>query len=264
MTVRMHGSRPEQDVQVSDHGDGVVVVAFGQDPHMTVLTEALLVKIAGTLEETQQDAHCCVVAGGSRHFAVGSDLRELRLVGPLDYLTSRRRDAWERIHALTVPLVAAVAGFALGGACELALACDLVVASDTARFGQPEPRLGIMPGAGGTQRWTRVVGRHVATDVILGGRVVDAWEAKRLGIASRVVPRERLLACAVETARTVASNGPLSARLSKQAIAAADEVGLRSGLDYERLLFSSLLSTSDRTEGITAFLEKRPPRYEGR
>ena len=173
-------------------------------------------------------------------------------------------DAWDAVRAVRTPLVAAVSGFCLGGGCELAMLCDLIVASETAVFGQPETGLGIIPGAGGTQRLTRAVGKALAMDVILSGRRLSAREALAAGLVARVVAKEAWLAEAERVAVEIASKGPVANRLAKDAVVRADESPLALGVDYERRLLYLAFSSDDAREGLTAFVEKRPPQFEGR
>ena len=173
-------------------------------------------------------------------------------------------DAWDAIRAVRTPLVAAVSGFCLGGGCELAMACDVVVASDTAVFGQPETGLGLIPGAGGTQRLTRAVGKALAMDIILSGRRLSAREALDAGLVARVVAREAWLDEAKRVARDIAAKGPVASQLAKEAVVRADEGPLSLGIDYERRLLYLAFSSEDAREGMAAFVEKRPPQFEGR
>lgn len=244
--------------------DRVAVVRLEDPGTRNALSTSMLEGVVLALDRAADEARVAVVTGGSQVFASGADLRELREQTPSSYLNSPRRAAWERLHSHPLPTVAAVAGYALGGGCELALTCDLVVAADDARLGQPEVRLGIIPGAGGTQRWARVVGRHRAAEIGLTGRWITSWEARRLGIVNKVVPAERLLHAAIELAETIATFAPLATRGVKEAIRVAEEMPLEGGLAHERLILASLLATEDSTEGIDAFLDKRPPTFRGR
>jgi enoyl-CoA hydratase/carnithine racemase len=171
---------------------------------------------------------------------------------------------WPRLAAVRTPLVAAVSGYALGGGCELALACDMIVASESAEFGQPEILLGIIPGGGGTQRLARVIGKQRAMELVLTGRRIQAAEAERLGIVNQVAPRDGWLDAALELAGVVAQRPPLAVRFGKQAVLAADETPLGAGLEQERRLFELAMATEDRVEGMNAFVEKRPPEFRGR
>jgi enoyl-CoA hydratase len=179
-------------------------------------------------------------------------------------LETRRRDRWADIRAVRTPVVAAVSGYCLGGGCELAMCCDLIVASETAQFGQPETALGLLPGAGGTQRLTHAVGKALAMDVILSGRRLTAQEALAAGLVARVVPAETWLAEAQALAAEIAARGPIANRLAKEAVNRAHEGPLSLGLDYERRLLALALASEDAREGLNAFLEKRPPVFQGR
>ena len=205
-----------------------------------------------------------MLGGSERAFAAGADIGELARASAIELLYQRRVERWDAIRALWTPLVAAVSGFCLGGGCELAMSCDLIVASETARFGQPETGLGIIPGAGGTQRLTRAVGKAVAMDVILSGRFLSAREALAAGLVARVVAREAWLEEAKRVAREIASKGPVATRLAKEAMNRADEGSLSLGLDYERRLLYLAFASEDAKEGLTAFVEKRQPDFRGR
>jgi enoyl-CoA hydratase len=223
-------------------------------------------ELVGALQELDADAavRCIVLGGDERAFAAGADITELAEGTPISLYQDRRIDRWDAIRALRTPLVAAVSGYCLGGGCELAMACDLIVASETARFGQPEINLGVLPGAGGTQRLTRAVGKAVAMDMILSGRTLGAEEARQLGLVARVVVKEAWLEEAKRVARDVAAKGPVSVRLAKEAIDNAFEAPLSVGLEFERRAFYLARASDDATEGLKAFLEKRKPRFEGR
>lgn len=205
-----------------------------------------------------------VLTGGPKLFASGADVRQLREISPVEYAASERGRSWRRFGAVETVLVAAVAGYALGGGCELALAADLVVAADTAVFGQPEVKLGLVPGAGGTQRWARAAGRYAAAGVVLTGRNVDAFEARDLGLVHRIVPAERLVPAATALAAEIAAHGPLAVRAARGAVRRAEELPLAAALEYERQQLLLLLSGEDHVEGITALLDKRAPRFTGR
>jgi len=189
---------------------------------------------------------------------------ELAAATPIDLYGNRRIDRWDAIRSLRTPLVAAVSGYCLGGGCELAMACDLIVASETAQFGQPEINLGIMPGAGGTQRLTRAVGKALAMDVILTGRFLSADEALRAGLVARVVAREAWLDEAKRVAQAIAARSPVSVRLAKDAVDQAFESPLAAGIEFERRAFYLTRAADDATEGLNAFVEKRKPDFKGR
>jgi enoyl-CoA hydratase/carnithine racemase len=207
---------------------------------------------------------CIVIAGGDRWFAAGADIKAMAKRTFAEALTAPSARFWPRLAALRTPLVAAVSGYALGGGCELALACDMIVASETAEFGQPEILLGIIPGGGGTQRLARVMGKQRAMELVLTGRRIGAVEARELGIVTRIAPPEGWLDAALELAGEVAEQPPLAARLAKQAVLAAEETAMSAGLDQERRLYELAMATEDRVEGMNAFIEKRKPEFRGR
>jgi enoyl-CoA hydratase/carnithine racemase len=249
--------------EVDDH---VAVITIDRPEARNALSTEVLTGLRDGLDRAEEDdaVRAVVLTGGPRIFASGADVRELRSTTPADYLQSVRLTAWLRFARFPKPSVAAVAGYVLGGGCELAMTCDLVVAADTAVLGQPEIRLGILPGAGGTQRWARVAGRFRAAEVVLAGRSVGAWEAQRWGLVSSVVPAEAVVQAGIAAARSIAVHSPIAARLSKAALRASEEMPLTGALEHERALLGTLLSTDDHFEGIDAFLEKRPARFTGR
>lgn len=205
-----------------------------------------------------------VVTGGEKAFAAGADIKEMVALSGEEMRSSGFIQAFARLEALNRPIIAAVSGWALGGGCELALACDMIVASDTARFGQPEITIGVIPGAGGTQRLARRVGKAVAMEMILNNRVLTAAEALQLGLVNRVVPVDRCLDEAIALAQDIAARAPLAVRLARRMINGASESPLSAGLDAERQAFFEAFATQDRVEGMTAFVEKRAPRWSGR
>ena len=230
------------------------------------LSPELMEELATIFERWDEDAEvrCIVIAGGEAWFAAGADIKAMATRSFQEALVSPSARFWPLLAGVRTPLVAAVSGYALGGGCELALACDMIVASESAEFGQPEILLGIIPGGGGTQRLARVMGKQRAMELVLTGRRIDADEAHRLGIVNKVAPRDVWLDAALELAGVVASRPPLAARLGKQAVLAADETALSAGLEAERRLFELAMATEDRVEGMTAFVEKRPPEFRGR
>ena len=247
--------------------DGAVAVVLMNRPkQLNALSDELMDAVVGALRELDADEEIrCVVLGGSeRVFAAGADIAELARTSPVELYESRRIERWDEIRALRTPLVAAVSGYCLGGGCELALACDLIVASETARFGQPETGLGLIPGAGGTQRLTRAVGKSLAMDVILSGRFLTAREALAGGLVARVVMREAWLEEAKRVARDIAAKGPVATRLAKDGVDRAFEGPLTLGVDYERRLLALALASEDAREGLNAFLDKREPEWKGR
>lgn len=205
-----------------------------------------------------------VLTGSERAFAAGADIKEMQ---PLDFADVYRRNflgGWDDVAKVRKPVIAAVSGFALGGGCELAMICDFIIASETAKFGQPEITLGVTPGMGGSQRLTRAVGKAKAMDMVLTGRMMDAAEAERAGLVSRVVSPDRLLAEALEAAAKIASLSRPSVLMAKEAVNRALETTLEEGLRFERRLFHSLFATEDQKEGMTAFIEKRKPAFKNR
>jgi enoyl-CoA hydratase len=233
---------------------------------LNALSDELMGGVVAALAELDEDeqVRAIVLGGDERAFAAGADIQELAASTPVSLFQNRRIDRWDTIRNLRTPLVAAVSGYCLGGGCELAMACDLIVASETARFGQPEINLGILPGAGGTQRLTRAVGKAVAMDMILTGRMLSAREALQFGLVARVVAREAWLAEAKRVARAIAEKAPVGVRLAKEAVDKAFEAPLAVGLEYERRAFYLARASEDAAEGLRAFVEKRKPEFRGR
>jgi enoyl-CoA hydratase len=255
-----------ESLVVVERDDPIAVVLLNRPQQLNALSDELMGALVNALRELDgEDSVRCIVVGGSdRAFAAGADIGQLAQASPVEMYYQRRVDRWDEIRALWTPLVAAVSGFCLGGGCELAMACDLIVASETAKFGQPETGLGLIPGAGGTQRLTRAVGKAVAMDVILSGRFLSASEAQRAGLVARVVAKEAWLAEAKRVARDIAAKGPVATRLAKEAVDRAFEGPLTLGVEYERRLLYLALASDDAKEGLTAFLEKRKPEFKGR
>lgn len=214
--------------------------------------------------DTDPDIGCFIVTGSAKAFAAGADVKEIANLGYADVFLADWFAGWEKVASLRTPIVAAVAGYALGGGCELALMCDIVIAADTAKFGQPEIKLGVIPGMGGSQRLTQAIGKAKASDLILTGRMIGAGEAERAGLVSRVVPAADVLKEAMAVAETVATQGKLAVMTAKEAIGRSFEVSLAEGLKFERRVFHALFSTEDQKEGMKAFIEKRQPGFKGR
>jgi enoyl-CoA hydratase len=247
--------------------DHVALLSIDRQDALNALSFDLLDELATALETLEADPDCRAIVltgAGDRAFAAGADIRELATQTPTSLAAGNRFAAWDRIAAIGTPLIAAVRGFALGGGSELAMSCDMIVAGEDAQFGQPEIRLGVMPGAGGTQRLTRAIGKAKAMEMILTGRTMGAREAEAHGLVTRVVPSEATLDAALELATVVAAQAPLAARAAKQAILEAAELSLSAGIDHERREFFLLFATDDQTEGMTAFDEKRPATWTGR
>jgi enoyl-CoA hydratase len=237
-------------------------VLLNRPQQLNALSGQLMDELVKALRDLEEDeaVRCIVLGGNERAFAAGADIAELVAGTPV----SLYQDRWDTIRSLRTPLVAAVSGFCLGGGCELAMACDLIVASESAKFGQPEINLGVMPGAGGTQRLTRAVGKAVAMDMILSGRMLGAEEARDLGLVARVVAQEAWLEAAKRVAREIAAKSPVSVRLAKEAIDEAFETPLSAGIELERRSFFLARASEDADEGLSAFVEKRKPEFRGR
>ena len=247
--------------------DGAVrVVTLNRPDALNALSDELMEQLVSTLQELDRDGdvRCIVLAGNDKAFAAGADIAELARSSAIDLYYQRRIERWDAIRTLWTPLVAAVSGYCLGGGCELALACDLIVASESAKFGQPETGVGVLPGAGGTQLWARAVGKALTMDVILSGRFLSAREALDAGLVARVVAKEAWLDEAKRVAREIASKAPVATRMAKEAVDRAFEGPLQLGLEYERRLLYLAFASEDTREGLNAFLEKRKPQFKGR
>jgi enoyl-CoA hydratase/carnithine racemase len=246
--------------------DGVGLARLNRPEARNALSPELMEELATLLERWDEDPSiaCIVIAGGDEWFAAGADIKAMVKRTFREALVTPAARFWPRLAALRTPLIAAVSGYALGGGCELALLCDMVVASESAQFGQPEILLGIIPGGGGTQRLARVMGKQRAMELVLTGRRIEAAEARELGIVNRLAPADGWLDAALELAEVVSRRPPLAVRLGKEAVLAADETALTAGLDHERRLYELAMATEDRVEGMNAFLEKRKPEFRGR
>jgi enoyl-CoA hydratase/carnithine racemase len=251
-------------VSIDDYNVGLV--QLDSPDTRNALSPAMKAELIAALEALDDDerVRCIVIAGSDKIFAAGADIRALA-ARSLDTPTDPERNAfWTRLGEIETPLLAAVSGYALGAGCELAMACDLIVADEQARFGLPEVTLGIIPGGGGTQRLTRAIGKHRAMEYVLTGRHFNAQMAAGWGLVNKAIQKGAWLVEAIELARTVAERAPIATRLAKRAVLAADEAGLAMGLDVERDLFDQAMATEDRVEGMNAFLEKREPDFKGR
>ena len=259
-------ARHMSELVIVERDGPIAVVLLNRPEALNALSDELMDELVTRLTELDgEEAVRCIVLGGSeRAFAAGADIAELAKSSPVDLYYQRRVERWDVIAGLWTPLVAAVSGFCLGGGCELAMACDLIVASETAQFGQPETGVGVIPGAGGTQRLTRAVGKSLAMDVILSGRFLSADEALRAGLVARVVAREAWLDEAKRVARAIAEKPPVATRLAKEAVDRSFEGTLRLGVEYERRLLALAFASEDAKEGLNAFLEKRKPEFKGR
>jgi len=254
------------DLVVIEREARIGVVLMNRPQQLNALSGELMGAVVAALEEldANPEIRAIVLGGSERVFAAGADIAELEAGTPISLYENRRIDAWDSIRDLRTPVVAAVSGYCLGGGCELAMLCDLIVASETAKFGQPEINLGVLPGAGGTQRLTRAVGKSVAMDMILTGRMLSAREALRFGLVARVVAKEAWLEEPKRVAREIASKGPIAVRLAKEAVDKAFEAPLSVGVEFERRAFYLARASEDAGEGLRAFVEKRPPDFKGR
>ncbi len=244
----------------------IAVVTLDRPKVLNALSPALVEEVTEALGDLDRDAsiRAVVLTGGPKVFAAGADIGDMAQRTPIEQLQRDQTGSWLKVTSFTKPLIAAVNGYALGGGCEMALMCDLIIAGDSARFGQPEINLGIIAGAGGTQRWTRTAGKYIAMEVNLTGQPITAWRAYQLGLVNRVVPTEVTIEVAKQVARQIATRAPIAARLAKESVNQALETPLSEGLAVERKNFYFLFATEDQKEGMKAFLEKRPAEFNGR
>jgi enoyl-CoA hydratase len=245
----------------------VGIVRINRPKMLNALSFDVFREIAAAIDDLEDDdaIGCIVITGSEKAFAAGADIKEMQSrTYPAIYFDDFIGRRWEAVTHVQKPVIAAVAGFALGGGCELAMMCDIIIAADTAKFGQPEIKLGIIPGAGGTQRLTRAVGKAKAMDLILTGRMMDAAEAERSSLVSRVVPADQLMAEAMKVAETIGGLSAPSVAIAKEAVDRAFEVSLSEGVRFERRVFHSLFATEDQKEGMAAFAEKRKPAFRNR
>jgi enoyl-CoA hydratase/carnithine racemase len=244
----------------------VALLRLNRPEARNALSPEMMERIAAELErlDPNPEVRCVVIAGSEKVFAAGADIRAMSERSFAEALRHPAASFWRRLAAIKTPMIAAVSGYALGGGCELALACDMIVASDRATFGQPEITLGIIPGGGGTQRLARVLGKQLAMEYVLTGRRFDAETARTMGLVNKVAKKGEWLEEAMALAQTVAERPPIAARLAKQAVLVAEETALSPGIENERRLYELAMATEDRVEGMTAFLEKREPKFEGK
>jgi len=255
-----------ENIIVETQGN-VGIVRLNRPQALNALSPALVQELATALDafEDEPEIRALVLTGSEKAFAAGADIKAMKDWGYMDvYKADYITRGWERINTFRKPVIAAVAGFALGGGCELAMMCDFILAADTAKFGQPEINLGVIPGAGGTQRLTRFVGKSKAMEMCLTGRMMDAAEAERCGLVSRVVPAADLLAEAIKTAQKIADLSQPIVMMAKESVNRAFEVSLAEGVRFERRLFHSAFATEDQKEGMAAFVEKRKPAFKHR
>jgi enoyl-CoA hydratase len=246
--------------------DKVGIIRLNRPQALNALNAALIGELAAAVDAFGKDAGvaCLIVTGSDKAFAAGADIKEMADKSYMDAFMGDFAAGWDALARARKPTVAAVAGFALGGGCELAMMCDLVIAADNAKFGQPEIKLGVIPGIGGTQRLTRAVGKAKAMDLCLTGRMMDAAEAERSGLVARVVPLANLMDEAVKVAETIASMSLPVLMIAKESVNRSFETTLAEGIRFERRVFHSLFATADQKEGMAAFIAKRPAKFENR
>ncbi|AWM85556.1 enoyl-CoA hydratase [Microvirga sp. 17 mud 1-3] len=244
----------------------VGLITLNRPQALNALNAALLGEVNRALDafEADREVGCIVITGSEKAFAAGADIKEMASLTYPQIYSDDQFGGWDRVANRRKPMIAAVAGFALGGGCEFAMMCDFIIAAENAKFGQPEIKLGVMPGMGGTQRLTRLIGRAKAMEMCLTGRMMGAEEAERSGLVARVVPTADLLAEALKTAETIASMSQPIVMMTKESINRADEMGLAEGIRFERRVFHAMFATADQKEGMAAFVEKRAPRFTDR
>ena len=247
--------------------DGVGIIILNRPEALNALCTPLVLEVGQAVDEFEadDDIGCLLVTGSEKAFAAGADIKEMQPKGFMDtYKENFITRDWERLAYCRKPVIAAVAGYALGGGCEFAMMCDMIIAADSAKFGQPEITLGILPGAGGTQRLTRIVGKSKAMDLCLTGRMMKAEEAERAGLVARVVPDDELIDQAMEAAKTIASMSQMATMITKESVNRAYETTLSEGIRFERRMFHATFATEDQKEGMAAFAEKRKAEWKHR
>jgi len=244
----------------------VALIQLNRPKALNALCIGLMDELVEAFEALDNDknCHCIVITGNERAFAAGADIRELADKSTLEMIEIDLFQKWIRLKNVKTPTIAGVSGFALGGGCELAMICDMIVASESAKFGQPEIKIGLMPGAGGTQRLTRAIGKARAMEMVLTGKFINAQEALQYGLVNRVVPKELYLSETMKLAKKVASMPPIAAQFAKESVIKAFNSSLDDGLIFERKVYHTLFSTEDQKEGMTAFIEKRKPHWKGK
>jgi len=244
----------------------VGLIRLNRPQALNALNRALMTDLTHALDAFEADANigCIVITGSDKAFAAGADIKEMAEKSFAEAYLGDFAANWDRAATVRKPVIAAVAGFALGGGCELAMQCDILIAADNAKFGQPEIKLGVIPGIGGTQRFTRAVGKAKAMDIMLTGRMMDVQEAERAGLVARIVPLANLLEEAIKTADTIASMSLPSVLAAKEAVNVAFETSLAEGVRFERRVFHSMFATADQKEGMAAFIAKRPAKFENK
>jgi enoyl-CoA hydratase len=251
---------------IVEQQDRVVIVTLNRPAARNALNSEIMNALATDLAPLDRDpgVGCFVLKGSDKAFAAGADIKEMADKSFPDMFSEDFFAAWDKFASFRTPKIAAVSGYALGGGCELAMMCDMIFAADTAMFGQPEIKLGVIPGMGGSQRLTKLVGKAKAMDMILTGRMMDATEAERCGLVARVLPAEKLLDETLAAAQSIAGYGKAATMAAREAVDRALEGGLREGILFERRIFHALFATTDQKEGMAAFIEKRPPQFQGK
>jgi enoyl-CoA hydratase len=255
-----------QNIIAEKKDDGVALITLNRPDALNALNDALINELGTAIDtfEADTDIGCIVITGSEKAFAAGADIKEMQSKSYMDTYMSNFISTWERVAKCRKPVIAAVNGFALGGGCELAMMCDFIIAGDRAKFGQPEVKLGILPGAGGSQRLTRFVGKSKAMEMCLTGRMMDAEEAERAGLASRVVPAAELLEDALKTASTIAGMSTPTTMMIKESVNRSYETTLAEGILFERRTFHAAFATEDQKEGMSAFAEKRKADWQNK
>lgn len=251
------------DKQFAQH---IAIIRLNRPKELNALNLQLMQEIKHALAEFDADEsiRVIIITGNEKAFAAGADIKQMENRTAIDMLVIDQFETWDQIRKTKKPIIAAVSGFALGGGCELAMTCDMIVASETAKFGQPEIKIGIMPGAGGTQRLTRAVGKALAMEMVLTGKFISAEEAYQAGLINRIAPEELYLDEAVKLAKEVAQMSPVATRLAKESVLKAFDTGLQEGLYFERKNFYMCFASEDQKEGMNAFIEKRKPNFKGK
>jgi enoyl-CoA hydratase len=250
----------------SEYQPHIAIIRLNRPKELNALNLQLMLELKAALATLDDDdnVRCIIITGNQQAFAAGADIKQMESKTAIDLLKIDQFETWDQIRKTKKPIIAAVSGFALGGGCELAMTCDMIVASETAKFGQPEIKIGIMPGAGGTQRLTKAVGKALAMEMVLTGKFISAEEAMRAGLVNRVVAEELYLDEAVKLAKEVTQMSPISVRLAKESVLKAFDSGLQEGLYFERKNFYMCFASEDQKEGMKAFVEKRKPKFEGK
>lgn len=252
-----------KDIKVDVEDSHILIITLNRSEVYNALRTNTLKEIHETLKNCKDEIKCIILTGGEKVFAAGADINELEVKGAVESINDVRTSYWESIKEFKKPIIAAVNGFCLGGGCELAMHCDIIICGDNAQFGQPEINLGIMPGAGGTQRTVKAMGKSNAMLMLLTGEFIDAKTALKMNLVSQVVPVQSTMIRAMEIANTIAKKSPLAIAAIKSAVLASYDSGLSASLKYEKTIFSGILSSDDKKEGITAFKEKRKPKFKG-